>query len=105
MSIKSFIRSEPAQMAMLIITVCAVINGATAVATTAADYVRSINTNYLNNRLADIDESIYDTKDINRKLELMNILRDACIDNPGWQDLDENDPSKLTCTWVMGTDI
>lgn len=97
----SFIKSEPTKVALYIIGACIVCNGFAI----SISYIYDAYDRLSANNLAEVVEMIDHTHNIDRKLELMNILRDACINNPKWQKLDEDDDTHQTCDWAMGTDI
>ena len=101
MSIRAFIKSDPAYTAGLIIAACIGFNGISV----AWEFANKVYDDYEDSKLTDIVELIDNTHDINRKLELMNILRDACIANPKWKDLDEDSTTYTTCNWAMGTEL
>jgi len=101
MSFKSFITSEPLHTGLLVLGMFSIFNGFTI----TYKFIYDVYDDYQIQQLADAVETIYDTQDIDRRLELVNKLRESCIATPDWKSLDQDDATYIACDWAMGTDI
>ncbi len=101
MSIKSFFTSEPFKAAQLVIGSCIVFNGLSVSYT----FIMDVYDTYADIELYSIVEMIDNTRDINRKLEYMDIVRNTCLTNTKWKDLDKDSATYFICDWAMGTEL